>query len=112
MKKEPEYIIPTKKNPVFSASCDWFGRIEENFYKMWNIPGINLVGNTFSTDFADAVTRLHEWIKENKHVLNEYPKSKFTIDVIDGSFNKFGDYSSKVVYTISAAKAKKYIITN
>ena len=53
---------------------------------------------------------MHKWIQDNPEFINEYPKSKFTIEAIDGSLRKDGDYASVKVYEITAAKAKKYLL--
>jgi hypothetical protein len=109
--KTEEFLRPTRKNPVFVADCDWFGFIEENLYKRWELPDRNgtIGGNTFSLHFTDAITRLHEWIIENKHVLKEYPKSKFSIYLINGSFNRFKEVKHQKVYTITARNAAKLL---
>ncbi len=108
-----EYIILTKDNPIFIAECDYFGNIEETMYKDWLIEELNLVGRTFATNFAHAVNKLHEWIIEANEewgVLKEYPKCKFNIWVVDGAVIKNGQDVRKKVYSISASKAKKYLL--
>lgn len=109
-----DYIIPTKKSPVFSAVCTDFGTIETGMYKMWNIKKegiINQVGDTFASNFMDSVNRLHEWIKENYDYVNKLSgKIVFRIESIDGSLDKYGDVNYTTVYTITAAKAKKYLL--
>lgn len=103
-----DYIIPTKNRPVFTAHCDYFGRIDGVItYKDWTIGDIG--GDTFATSFKDAVNYLHEWIEENKWCIEEYPKCKFIIEMIDGSLDKRRDIIYKNVYTISASKAKKLL---
>ena len=109
-----DYITPTKGRPVFNANCTAFGTIETGMYKHWNVKKegvINQVGATFACNFADAVNLLHEWIKENAEYVNEYPaKISFNIEVIDGSIDKYGDVNYLKVYSITAAKAKKYLL--
>jgi len=106
------YIKPTKQNPVFVAKNSYWGYIEQNVYKMWNVKNeqYNLVGCTFAVNYADAINNLHDWIIENKGILNEVPKCNFTIQCVDGTVNKFGEPVYKKVYTISASKAKKYLL--
>ena len=106
-------ITPTKSRPVFTATNNWFGRIETSLYKDWEVrmPDKSILcGCTFATTYADAITRLHEWIIENSFIVKEYPKAIFSIEAIDGSFDKHGEVKYKVVYQISAAKAKKYLL--
>lgn len=108
-----EYIIPTKESPVFTAECDWFGFIEGNFYKRFLITepdGGQSCGDTFAIRYHDAIVRLHEWIQENNQVLDEWPKAKFTIRLVDGSWDpRLNQRKDRVVYTISAKKAKELL---
>ena len=106
--KDQDYIIPTKTEPVFSAECDYFGTID-GMYKDWLITSINVCGSTFGINFTDSVTSLHIWLQDNPDVIKMYPKAKFSIDVIDGSL-KNGEYVRKTVYSITASKAKKYVL--
>lgn len=109
--EENKYIRPTKKSPVFVAQCDWFGFIEENLWKEYlvNTPDGGHIGRTFAIRYHDAVNGLHEWIKENPETLKEYPKCKFDILLVDGSWDRHNDPVRKKVYTISAAKAKQLL---
>lgn len=109
------YVIPTKKSPVFTAYCTAFGTIERGLYKQWNIKEqgkINQVGDTCALDYIDAVNFLHEWIKDevDSRFIKENPSCKFCIKVIDGKLNKWDEVVEVKVYEISAAKAKKYIL--
>ena len=101
------YIIPTKKNPVYTAECDYFGYIETEFYKDLFVN--NSYCSTFALNYKDAVNKLHEWIIDNKNILNEYPKCKFNISLVDGTIDKYNNKKEKKVYTISAIKAKKLL---
>lgn len=111
-----DYIIPTKKNPVFTAVCNDFGYIEESIYKMWNIRIVgvenptNACGCTFACNYMDAVQNLHEWIKENREYVKGLSNITFRIEAVDGSVDKWGDVIYKTVYSITAAKAKKYLL--
>jgi len=100
-----KYIIPTKEKPVFKAECDFFGYIDGPYKD--HIIG-NCVSNTFGVDFAMSINYLHKWIKDSD-AINNWPKCKFNLYVIDGSTDKYGDPVMKKVYTISASKAKKYL---
>lgn len=106
-----EYITPTKENPVFVADNDYFGYIE-GVYKDYKVDnGENSsVGATFGTSFTQAVNDLHEWIKEADYLLKEHPKSKFSIYAVSGEMGKYDQPRQIKVYTISAAKAKKYLL--
>lgn len=101
-------ITPTKKNPTFTASCTYFGAIENGSYK--NTEVNNSTTDTFAISFAEAVTELHNWIKLNDWAVLENPKCKFEIYSIDGTLDKWGETKRVKVYSISAAKAKKYIL--
>lgn len=101
------YITPTKKDPVFTATCDSFGYIERRLYKD------ALAGNTcfpvFDISYHQAILALHEWLIENKEYVLDDPKAKYFIYAVNGSLNKWGDYNRKVVYSISGSKAKQYL---
>jgi hypothetical protein len=106
---EKDYIVPTKERPIFIAFCDHFGVIDGIItYKDWCIN--NVCGSTFATSFKDAVNYLHEWIEENRWCINEYPKCKFEIEIIDGTFNeRLDEVIRKKVYSITANKSKKLL---
>jgi hypothetical protein len=95
-------IIPTKKNPVFIAYCSDFGRLD-GIYKGWRI-GYN-VGDTYALNLPDAMRFLFEFIKENEAYDN---KTRYEIEMVDGSLNKHGEVYYKKVYSITESKAKKY----
>ena len=107
------YITPTKNSPIFTAECDYFGYIDRGRYKEWQVGNGNCThaGSTFATSFTDAVNALHEWLKENREVIEDYPKSKFTIHVNYGEIDTKRDHVKiHPVYSISAGKAKKFIL--
>lgn len=101
-----KYITPTKKNPIFTAECDFFGYIETKYYKDFVVD--NSYCATFALYYKDAVNKLHEWIIDNEKILSLYPKCKFNIYLIDGTMGKYGKKEEKV-YTIRASKAKKLL---
>jgi hypothetical protein len=105
-----DHITPTKEDPVFNAYNDWFGFISNGLYKDYMVDTGDCLscGHTFGVRFAKAVNDLHQWITENEWVFAEYPKSKFGIEMIDGSLKK-GEVKYVKVYEISAAKAKKLL---
>ena len=103
-----DYIIPTKKEPIFKAMNDYFGYLENGIYK--NALFTDCLTSVFALTYSEAITRLHEYIIENPHLVDEMPKSKWEITVLDGTFDKHGERVAKVVYSISSAKAKKYIL--
>lgn len=108
-----EFITPTPEHPVFTATCDYFGYIEESPYKRYAVEtpdNCTHLGTTFATSFADAVTRLHEWIAEHPHIVRDYPKCKFTIECVNGSFTKYNELAYEVVYSITAKKAKRFLL--
>ena len=103
---DKDYIIPTTKEPVFTAYCDDFGCIEGSFYKDWSIN--NICGNTYATNLTDAIVELHDFIKwYAKNESSFRKKSTFYIELIDGSVDKNGDVIKKKVYSINGATAKK-----
>lgn len=104
--KNQEYITPTKKSPVFTANCTYTGFFE-GAYKMWSIG--DTAGATFALSYTDAISKLHELIIEYKHLIEDYPKCKFEIEMIDGTI-KEGQVAFKKVYSISASKAKKFLL--
>lgn len=109
-----QYIIPTKKSPVFVVSHDYIGYIERSLYKRWfvqkNEQGGGLCGETFATFYTHAIEYLHEYIIENPEVVTNYPKATITIFAIDGSKDKNGEVIYTPVYKITAKKAIKYIL--
>lgn len=109
-----EYITPTKESPVFSAECNYFGYIEEARYKDYCIhtdkDNCDHLGRTWALDFTSAIVRLHEWIRYNADVLTEYPKCKFTIFLLDGSVDKYGDPVHYPVYSITAKNCKRFLL--
>ncbi len=106
-----EYITPTKESPVFVAECDWFGFIE-GIYKDFLIETENVssCGQTFGIHYDKAITDLHTWIKENPKVLEDYPKCKFNLYLVDGSYDSKTDRrKEQKIYTISAKNAKRFL---
>ena len=109
--KIEEFITPTKKNPIFIASCDYFGYIEESTCKEYlvNTPDGGTIGRTFALHYKEAINRLHEWIQENPEVLKSYPKCKFTVSLVNGTYDRFNSPVQKKLYTLSASKAKQLL---
>lgn len=68
--------------------------------------------DTFGISFAESVNDLHKWIQKNKGILKEYPKCKFELYAVDGSIDNHGDFIARKVYTITASKAKKYLLNS
>jgi len=110
-------ITPSTDNLIFVVDHDWFGYIDdspENFcsYKPYEVrlKEYTSCGYTFAISYEEAILKLHAWIRENKEILNKYPKGVFTIHSIDGSYDTKRDRTKLTkVYSISAAKAKKYL---
>ena len=105
------YIQIKKGSKVFIACNDYFGFFGSGIYKMWNVKnGENShYGETFALNFKEAVNMLHEYIQENEYMIKEYPKTKYSIYMIDGTMNKYGEVNFKEVYSITTAKAKKLL---
>lgn len=111
--KEKEYITPTKDNPVFIAHCDYWGYIEENFYKEWEIKNENgwIIGRTYALSLDKAIANLHEFIKEYfSSGKSSLPgKAKFSIAMIDGTWNeKYNERKEYKCYEISVNQARKF----
>lgn len=109
MRNTEDYIIPTTSRPTFTADCDYFGYIERNVYKYTYVEKANCTVNTWATSYRDAVNSLLEWIEENPHILEEYPKAKFNIDMYTGGVNKHGEMYRESVFQISAYRAKRVL---
>lgn len=108
MTDSSKYIQISKSNPVFVAECDHFGTIERvGAYK----PAIieDHMYFTWDIKYTWAIVALHEWIQANYPILNEYPKAKFSIAIVDGSKDKHGEFTRKNVYSISSSKAKRLL---
>ena len=109
---DTQTLTPTKESPIFLAECSAFGFIEENIYKEAQIE----VGDcihcmpTFAISFTKAITKLHEWIIENKDFWLEYGHAAtFTIYAIDGTIEN-DNVIEKKVYSITSSKANKYLL--
>lgn len=108
------YIIPTKRNPIFQACCDYFGFLEGGTYKPFIISDEDSdrfsTGATFATSYLDAINRLHETIKEDyQHLAESAPKCKFEIYLIDGTLDKHGETKRRTIYSISVKKCVELI---
>ncbi len=103
-----KYIKPSKDHPVFKCYNSYFGYIEQEFYKQWEIRDSQrwTIGYTFATSLTDAINRLHVYIKENKESIPL--KSKFHIVMMDGTIDKKGYINESKCYSISLAEAKKF----
>ena len=109
MTEDSTYITPTKERPIFKCHNDYFGYIEQDFYKDFEIKNeqVWIIGSTFATSLTDAIVRCHDFIKEHPET---NPKSKFIIEMVDGSINKYGDVINKKCYSISMKQAKEFHI--
>jgi len=100
-------IIPTKDNPTFIASCNWFGHIE-GIYKETQV--VTCEGTscmpTFATTFADAIKNLLEYAKEEKEFLLEEKNTKLFIELVDGSYGEYGEVKFKKVFTLTSSQIK------
>jgi hypothetical protein len=105
---ESEYINPTKESPIFKCYNDWFGYIEESFYKAYQIKTEKhwTVGSTFALRLEDAINNLFSYIKEHREDIE--PKSKFTIVMVDGTTDKYDDTREIKCYSISMKQAKQF----
>lgn len=103
-----EYITPTKNRPIFKCYNDYFGYIEEMIYKQWQIKDEKrwIIGHTFALNLTDAINKLHEYIKDNKDHIET--NSKFTIVLMDGTINKYGEIKEIKCYSISMKQAKQF----
>lgn len=108
MENQKDYIKPTKDNPIFKCYNDYSGYIEDSIYKEWVIheEDVWIVGSTFATDLSGAIVKLHDYIKEHKEWIKS--SSKFTIVMVDGSLNRYGEVNEKKCYSISMKQAKEF----
>lgn len=108
MDNKNEYIKPTKDNPIFKCYNDYFGYIEDTIYKDWEIHEGDLwiVGRTFAINLSNAILKLHDYIKEHQEYIEA--NSKFTIVMVDGTLNKYGEINEKKCYSISMKQAKQF----
>ncbi len=94
----------------FLAECDYFGYIEGSFKDVEVQESENiLIMHPFEYNFTRAIADLHEFII-NDDMINEFPKAKWNIYLVDGSMNDYGDINRSKVYSISSAKAKKLLL--
>ena len=75
-------------------------------YKMVDV-GDGCVAEPFSYNFTEAIVALHELIKDWD--FKTYPKMKFELYTIDG-VDKYGELKLTSIYTLTASKAKKFIL--
>lgn len=103
MTEDSTYITPTKERPIFKCHNDYFGYIEQEFYKDFEIKNeqVWIIGSTFATSLTDAIVRCHDFIKEHPET---NPKSKFIIEMVDG--NK----STKYILQILVQVQELYIL--
>lgn len=105
-----DYIIPTKKNPVYSAN-NGFGPIEIRFYKDFQVEdktgNCYTIGATIGTSYSGAVQALHEWLESN---IDWYKDENQGVSLfeIDGSHDKWGDVKWTKVYHLSASQVRKF----
>tara|TARA_R100000951_G_scaffold32831_1_gene27919 strand:+ start:36 stop:275 length:240 start_codon:yes stop_codon:yes gene_type:complete len=62
---------------------------------------IGFIGKT-EYNYTDAVTALHNEIKESQDWLQDYPKGKWMVELFDDETCEY-----KVLYTLTTAKIKK-----
>ncbi len=94
----------------FTASCDHFGFIE-GIYRDVDIKekDYTVVMHPFEYNFIRAIDALHSFIID-QNMVNEFPKAKFEIQLVDGNIDKNGEIKLTPVYSISSAKAKKLLL--
>lgn len=105
-----DYIIPTKEHPVFVAQNMYSGYFIDSEWKDWQVKNDEkwCVGETTSMNLLGAIRAVYDHIKENTEYLS--PETKFQIDMIDGSYDKYGDPVRVKCYSISVKQAKKFRI--
>lgn len=105
-----KYITPTKENPVFVAQNMYSGYFIDSAYKNWSVKNAEkwVTGETTSTNLPDAIQAVFDHIKENAEYLS--PETKIQVDMIDGSYDKWGDPIRVKCYSISVKQAKKFRI--
>ena len=108
MGNKQDYIHPTKENPIFKCWNNYLGYIENTIYKEWEIHEgeVLVVGSTFETNLSRAIVKLHDYIREYQEDIE--PKSSFTILMVNGSFNKYGEINETKCYSISMKQAKQF----
>lgn len=105
-----KYITPTKDHPVFVAQNMYSGDFIDSVYKDWEVKNAEkwVTGETTSTNLPDAIQAVFDHIKENAEYLS--PETKIQVDMIDGSYDKWGDPIRVKCYSISVKQAKKFRI--
>jgi len=113
--KDTDTQVVTKTDKTFTkfftAECDYFGYIDGSYRRIdVTDPENNITTmQPFEYNYTEAISSLHAWIIENDGI-NAFPKAKWNIYLVDGSFGKFGQLGDDKVYSISSAKAKKLLI--
>lgn len=100
-------ITPTKENPTFIARCNWNGNIYAGYKD--SIVETNTHTSeiqTFALSFAEAVTSLIEYAKQEKEYLLSEKNTKLFIELVDGSFDSDGEVKYKRVFTLTSTQIK------
>jgi hypothetical protein len=107
---ENKYIIPTKENPVFRVINTYEGYIVNDcpLYKGWQVKNEQswVCGETSATSLPGAMEALFKHIQNNP----DKEAAKYTIEMIDGTVDKWGEPVYQIVYKISMKQAKKFKI--
>ena len=101
--EELDYLIPTKANPLFIATCSDFGAMTSGL-KDALVGGIKY--DTFSCSLDLGIEKIHEFIKENSSELAD--NVEFTLYHIDGELDKYGEVRRTKAYSITIYRAKNF----
>jgi hypothetical protein len=98
--------------PILRVSNDWFGYIERSTYKDVTLEddrGLTTI-TPYAYKLSEALSELMEYVnsEDGNWIFDEYPKSRFVIEVVDGTLNKFGDINYKRLMSIRLTDLKKY----
>jgi hypothetical protein len=101
------FITPTKESPIFTATCNWFGHLD-GIYKETRVEIGDCTSRmpTFALTFADAVSSLLEYAKEEKSYLLSEKNTKLIIELVDGTANADGEVKFKKVFTLTPSQIR------
>ncbi len=104
MKTTENYITPSKDQPVFIVRENTGFTITKNNFKRWHIEN-GASGDTSSCSLSGAMEVMFDYIKTNHHMDDNIA---FEIEMVDGTFNKYGDVRYYKLFSYSMRQARKH----
>lgn len=103
-------ITPTKDHPVFVVQNMYSGFCVPSIYNDWEIRVEKQVSGGFTTslNLTDAIKAAHEYVRE---IYPYYDQNvRVEVQMIDGTFDRYGDPKRIKAYSISFREAERFRI--